>query len=134
MTAITPGTIVFVFYDDPTNDSWHERVILAWVDGADCVVLFDPDWNPATDIQARERAWRIGQKRKVSVVRLITGGTIEEKMSVWPSCAARGGALDVPSARRPTGAARPSTRSPPSPAATRLAKRTAPVAAAAAGP
>lgn len=48
--------------------------------GADRVVLYDPDWNPATDIQARERAWRIGQKREVTVYRLITRGTIEEKV------------------------------------------------------
>jgi DNA excision repair protein ERCC-6 len=44
------------------------------------VLLFDPDWNPATDTQARERAWRIGQTRPVTVYRLITAGTIEEKV------------------------------------------------------
>jgi DNA excision repair protein ERCC-6 len=38
------------------------------------------DWNPATDTQARERAWRIGQLRPVTVYRLITAGTIEEKV------------------------------------------------------
>lgn len=48
--------------------------------GADRVVLFDPDWNPSTDLQARERAWRIGQKRPVTVYRLVTSGTIEEKI------------------------------------------------------
>ena len=48
--------------------------------GADRVLLFDPDWNPATDSQARERAWRVGQKREVTVYRLITPGTIEEKV------------------------------------------------------
>jgi DNA excision repair protein ERCC-6 len=48
--------------------------------GADRVMLFDPDWNPATDSQARERAWRVGQKREVTVYRLITPGTIEEKV------------------------------------------------------
>lgn len=48
--------------------------------GADKVVLFDPDWNPSTDLQARERAWRVGQKRPVTVYRLITSGTIEEKI------------------------------------------------------
>ena len=47
---------------------------------ANRVVLFDPDWNPMTDIQARERAWRLGQKREVVVYRLITKGTIEEKI------------------------------------------------------
>jgi hypothetical protein len=44
------------------------------------VLLYDPDWNPSTDMQARERAWRIGQKRDVTVYRLITSGTIEEKV------------------------------------------------------
>jgi len=48
--------------------------------GANKVVLYDPDWNPSTDLQARERAWRVGQKREVSVYRLITTGTIEEKI------------------------------------------------------
>nr|CAD7456218.1 unnamed protein product [Timema tahoe] len=48
--------------------------------GADRVVIYDPDWNPATDTQARERAWRIGQRNRVTVYRLITAGTIEEKM------------------------------------------------------
>jgi len=43
-------------------------------------MLYDPDWNPSTDMQARERAWRIGQKREVTVYRLITSGTIEEKV------------------------------------------------------
>lgn len=48
--------------------------------GADRVVIVDPDWNPSTDSQALERAWRIGQKKDVVVYRLITVGTIEEKM------------------------------------------------------
>ena len=47
---------------------------------ANRVVLFDPDWNPQTDIQARERAWRLGQKRDVTIYRLISKGTIEEKI------------------------------------------------------
>ncbi|PRQ25810.1 putative DNA helicase chromatin remodeling SNF2 family [Rosa chinensis] len=48
--------------------------------GANRVLIFDPDWNPSTDMQARERAWRIGQKRDVTIYRLITRGTIEEKV------------------------------------------------------
>lgn len=44
------------------------------------VLVYDPDWNPSTDMQARERVWRIGQKREVTVYRLITSGTIEEKV------------------------------------------------------
>ena len=48
--------------------------------GANRVIIYDPDWNPATDIQARERAWRLGQKREVMIYRLMTAGTIEEKI------------------------------------------------------
>uniref|UniRef100_A0A1B6DRP9 DNA excision repair protein ERCC-6 n=2 Tax=Clastoptera arizonana TaxID=38151 RepID=A0A1B6DRP9_9HEMI len=48
--------------------------------GANRVLIYDPDWNPATDTQARERAWRIGQTQSVTIYRLITAGTIEEKM------------------------------------------------------
>ncbi len=48
--------------------------------GADRVIIFDPDWNPSTDLQARERAWRLGQKKEVLIYRLIIGGAIEEKI------------------------------------------------------
>mmetsp|Transcript_23815 Transcript_23815/g.93628 ORF Transcript_23815/g.93628 Transcript_23815/m.93628 type:complete len:399 (-) Transcript_23815:593-1789(-) len=48
--------------------------------GADRVVLYEPDWNPSNDLQARERSWRIGQKREVIIYRLVTRGTIEEKI------------------------------------------------------
>ncbi|XP_041116989.1 DNA excision repair protein ERCC-6 isoform X2 [Polyodon spathula] len=48
--------------------------------GANRVIIYDPDWNPSTDIQARERAWRIGQEKQVTVYRLLTAGTIEEKI------------------------------------------------------
>uniref|UniRef100_A0A914MPN7 DNA repair and recombination protein RAD54-like n=1 Tax=Meloidogyne incognita TaxID=6306 RepID=A0A914MPN7_MELIC len=48
--------------------------------GANRVLIYDPDWNPSTDAQARERAWRIGQQRAVTVYRLLTSGTIEEKI------------------------------------------------------
>ncbi|KAL6779652.1 hypothetical protein ACKKBG_A13170 [Auxenochlorella protothecoides x Auxenochlorella symbiontica] len=48
--------------------------------GANRIVVFDPDWNFSTDVQARERAWRIGQTRDVTVYRFVTSGTIEEKI------------------------------------------------------
>ncbi|EON65261.1 hypothetical protein W97_04499 [Coniosporium apollinis CBS 100218] len=48
--------------------------------GADRVIIYDPDWNPSTDVQARERAWRLGQKREVEIYRLMTAGTVEEKI------------------------------------------------------
>jgi len=48
--------------------------------GANRVLIYDPDWNPTTDMQARERAWRIGQNRQVTIYRLLTAGTVEEKI------------------------------------------------------
>ena len=48
--------------------------------GADTVVLFDLWWNPAVEHQAADRAHRIGQKRVVQVIKLISQGTIEEKI------------------------------------------------------
>jgi len=48
--------------------------------GGNRVIIYDPDWNPSTDIQARERAWRLGQTRDVTIYRLMTAGTIEEKI------------------------------------------------------
>jgi DNA excision repair protein ERCC-6 len=48
--------------------------------GADRAVILDPDWNPANDNQAVDRVFRIGQKRDVIVYRLLTMGTIEEKI------------------------------------------------------
>ena len=47
---------------------------------ADTVVLYDSDWNPQADLQAQDRAHRIGQKKPVNVYRLITKGGIEEKI------------------------------------------------------
>ncbi|KAJ9061306.1 ATP-dependent DNA helicase Snf21 [Entomophthora muscae] len=47
---------------------------------ADTVVIFDSDWNPHQDLQAQDRAHRIGQKKKVLILRLITANTVEEKI------------------------------------------------------
>jgi DNA excision repair protein ERCC-6 len=44
------------------------------------VIIFDPDWNPSTDLQARERAYRIGQTSDVHIFRFICAGAIEEKI------------------------------------------------------
>ncbi|TRY86501.1 hypothetical protein DNTS_010128 [Danionella cerebrum] len=46
--------------------------------GANVVVLFDPTWNPANDLQAIDRVYRIGQCRDVTVFRLVSLGTVEE--------------------------------------------------------
>ncbi|MDR1097641.1 MAG: DEAD/DEAH box helicase [Tannerella sp.] len=48
--------------------------------GADYVIHLDPWWNPAVEDQASDRAHRIGQKRPVTIYRLITENTIEEKI------------------------------------------------------
>lgn len=48
--------------------------------GADMVIHFDPWWNPAVENQATDRAYRIGQKKTVYSIKLITKGTIEEKV------------------------------------------------------
>ncbi|KZT37181.1 hypothetical protein SISSUDRAFT_988082 [Sistotremastrum suecicum HHB10207 ss-3] len=45
---------------------------------ANKVVIFDPNWNPAHDLQAIDRAFRIGQRRDVSVYRLLAAGSLEE--------------------------------------------------------
>lgn len=48
--------------------------------GADTVIFVEHDWNPQRDLQAMDRAHRIGQKKVVNVYRLITRGTLEEKI------------------------------------------------------
>uniref|UniRef100_A0A1B6LR13 Chromatin-remodeling complex ATPase chain Iswi n=1 Tax=Graphocephala atropunctata TaxID=36148 RepID=A0A1B6LR13_9HEMI len=47
---------------------------------ADVVIIYDSDWNPQMDLQAMDRAHRIGQKKQVRVFRLITENTVEEKI------------------------------------------------------
>ncbi|KAI7854251.1 P-loop containing nucleoside triphosphate hydrolase protein [Circinella umbellata] len=48
--------------------------------GANRLILFDPDWNPASDQQALARIWRDGQKKDCFIYRFIGAGTIEEKI------------------------------------------------------
>ena len=48
--------------------------------GANVVIIFDPAWNPSSDNQAEDRAYRIGQRRNVRVYRLISEGSIEENI------------------------------------------------------
>ena len=47
---------------------------------ADTVIIYDSDWNPFQDLQAQDRAHRIGQKNEVRILRLITSGSVEEKI------------------------------------------------------
>jgi SNF2 family DNA or RNA helicase len=48
------------------------------ITSANKVVIFDPNWNPSWDLQAQDRAYRIGQTRDVEVFRLVSAGTVEE--------------------------------------------------------
>lgn len=47
---------------------------------ADTVIIYDSDWNPQRDLQAQDRAHRLGQHRPVVVYRLLTAGTIDERI------------------------------------------------------
>eukprot|EP00124_Ichthyophonus_hoferi_P002492 Ihof_evm11s171 gene=Ihof_evmTU11s171 len=47
---------------------------------ADVVIIYDSDWNPQMDLQAMDRAHRIGQKKQVRVFRIITENTVEERI------------------------------------------------------
>ena len=44
------------------------------------MIIYDSDWNPQADLQAQDRAHRIGQKKEVKVFRLVTADSIEEKV------------------------------------------------------
>lgn len=76
--------LVNMFNNDPTINVFLMTTRVGGLGlnltGADRVVIFDPDWNPSTDLQARERAWRIGQTKPVEIYRLVAAFTIEEKM------------------------------------------------------
>lgn len=48
--------------------------------GANRLIMFDPDWNPANDEQAMARVWRDGQTKPCYIYRLVAAGTIEEKI------------------------------------------------------
>lgn len=70
------------------NDGEHQIFLISLkaggtglnLTGADTVILYDLWWNPAVEQQAADRAYRMGQKNVVQVIRLITQGTVEEKM------------------------------------------------------
>ena len=74
--------IIKKFSDDPES---YVMLLTTRVGGlglnltaANKIVIFDPDWNPMVDMQASDRAARIGQKQEVSVYRLILSDTVEE--------------------------------------------------------
>nr|WP_302142348.1 DEAD/DEAH box helicase [uncultured Schaedlerella sp.] len=49
---------------------------------ADTAIIYDPWWNPAVEKQAQDRIYRIGQKKKVTIYKLIVANTIEEKVQL----------------------------------------------------
>ncbi|KAK3090954.1 hypothetical protein FSP39_016028 [Pinctada imbricata] len=76
--------IVNKFNNDPSIDilllTTHVGGLGLNLTGADTVIFVEHDWNPMKDLQAMDRAHRIGQKKVVNVYRLITRGTLEEKI------------------------------------------------------
>ncbi|EFC48766.1 TATA-binding protein-associated factor 172 [Naegleria gruberi] len=76
--------IVTKFNSDPTIDVLLLTTKIGGLGlnltGADTVIFVEHDWNPSADLQAMDRAHRIGQKKVVNVYRLITRNTLEEKI------------------------------------------------------
>ncbi|KIJ44189.1 hypothetical protein M422DRAFT_228203 [Sphaerobolus stellatus SS14] len=76
--------IVQTFNSDPSIDvlllTTHVGGLGLTLTGADTVIFVEHDWNPMKDLQAMDRAHRLGQKKVVNVYRLITKGTLEEKI------------------------------------------------------
>jgi DNA excision repair protein ERCC-6 len=74
---------------DAFNNSHHHYLFLLTtrvgglginLTAANKVIIFDPDWNPMIDVQATDRALRIGQKREVMIYRFVVEDSIEEKI------------------------------------------------------
>ncbi|KAK0212555.1 SNF2 family N-terminal domain-containing protein [Desarmillaria ectypa] len=88
LTGSTPVDVRQSLVDEFTEDGNIPVFLLSTKAGgmginltaASVVIMFDQDFNPHNDRQAQDRAYRIGQKRDVDVVKLISRGTIEEDM------------------------------------------------------
>lgn len=88
LTGSTPVDVRQMLVDEFTQDESIPVFLLSTKAGgmginltaASVVIMFDQDFNPHNDKQAQDRAYRIGQKRDVDVVKLITKGSIEEDM------------------------------------------------------
>jgi SNF2 family DNA or RNA helicase len=81
--------------------------------GADTVIFYDSDWNPAMDLQAQDRCHRIGQTRPVTIYRLVSAGTVEaailrkaRERKKLNNLVIRGGGFDKLSAAAPGGLGR----------------------------
>lgn len=71
----TPDSDLFIFLLSSKAGGCGLNLI-----GANRLVMFDPDWNPANDEQAMARVWRDGQKKPCFIYRFLATGTIEEKI------------------------------------------------------
>ncbi|KXN92461.1 ATP-dependent helicase fft3 [Leucoagaricus sp. SymC.cos] len=88
LTGSTPVDVRQTLVDEFTEDADIPVFLLSTKAGgmginltaASVVIMFDQDFNPHNDKQAQDRAYRIGQKRNVEVIKLISRGTIEEDM------------------------------------------------------
>ncbi|KAG6819580.1 hypothetical protein H0H93_010506 [Arthromyces matolae] len=88
LTGSTPVDVRQSLVDEFTEDQSIPVFLLSTKAGgmginltaASVVIMFDQDFNPHNDRQAQDRAYRIGQKRDVEVIKLISKGTIEEDM------------------------------------------------------
>ena len=78
------GEVVDTFRNDPSISVFLLSLRAAGtgltLTEADTVILFDPWWNPMVERQAMDRAHRIGQTKSVNVHKLVTKGTIEERV------------------------------------------------------
>jgi TATA-binding protein-associated factor len=76
--------IVQTFNNDPSIDclllTTHVGGLGLNLTGADTVIFMEHDWNPMKDLQAMDRAHRLGQRKVVNVYRMITKGTLEDKI------------------------------------------------------
>jgi hypothetical protein len=83
--------VVQTFNADPTIDclllTTHVGGLGLNLTSADTVIFVEHDWNPMKDLQAMDRAHRLGQKKVVNVYRLIMRGTLEEKIMGFVSFA-----------------------------------------------
>lgn len=71
--SLNPAKLVFLLSTKASSLGFN-------LPAASAVVLFEPDWNPSQDLQAQDRAYRIGQTAHTSVYRLVSAGTVEEMM------------------------------------------------------
>lgn len=85
--SVPPGqrqSVVTRFNNDPSIDVLLLTTQVGGLGlnltGADTVIFVEHDWNPMKDLQAMDRAHRIGQRKVVNVYRLITRNTLEEKI------------------------------------------------------